>query len=56
MTDDARQYAPATKRNREAILEVLQQVLPNNCTVLEIASGTGEHGVFFAPRMGNRKW
>ncbi|NER23931.1 MAG: DUF938 domain-containing protein [Symploca sp. SIO1C2] len=56
MTDDARQYAPATKRNREAILEVLQQVLPDNCTVLEIASGTGEHGVFFAPRMGNRKW
>ena len=56
MTDDARQYAPATKRNREAILEVLQQVLPNNCTVLEIASGTGEHGVFFAPRLGNRKW
>jgi len=56
MTDDARQYAPATKRNREAILEVLQQVVPYNCTVLEIASGTGEHGVFFAPRMGNRKW
>ncbi|NES23542.1 MAG: DUF938 domain-containing protein [Symploca sp. SIO3E6] len=56
MTDDARQYAPATERNREPILEVLQQVLPNNCTVLEVASGTGEHGVFFAPRLGNRKW
>ncbi|NET57613.1 MAG: DUF938 domain-containing protein [Symploca sp. SIO2E6] len=54
--DDARQYAPATKRNREPILEVLQKVLPPNCTVLEIASGTGEHGVFFAPRLGNRKW
>ena len=54
--DDARQYAPATGRNREPILEVLQKVLPPNCTVLEIASGTGEHGVFFAPRLGNRKW
>ncbi|NEP59055.1 MAG: DUF938 domain-containing protein, partial [Symploca sp. SIO2G7] len=56
MTDDARQYAPATKRNREPILEVLQKVLPLNCTVLEIASGTGEHGVFFAPHLGNRQW
>lgn len=25
---DARQYAPATERNREPILEVLLQVLP----------------------------
>ncbi len=54
--DDARQYAPATGRNREPILEVLQKVLPVNCTVLEIASGTGEHGIFFAPRLGNHKW
>ena len=54
--NDARQYAPATERNREPILEVLEKVLPTNCTVLEIASGTGEHGVFFAPRLSNRKW
>ncbi|NEP13625.1 MAG: DUF938 domain-containing protein [Symploca sp. SIO2C1] len=54
--DDARQYAPATGRNREPILEVLQKVLPANCTVLEIASGTGEHGIFFAPRLSNHKW
>jgi len=54
--NDARQYAPATGRNREPILEVLQKVLPLNCTILEIASGTGEHGVFFAPRLGNHKW
>ncbi len=48
---DARQYAPATQRNREPILEVLLQVLPPTGTVLEVSSGTGEHAVFFAPRL-----
>ncbi|NJL09718.1 MAG: DUF938 domain-containing protein [Calothrix sp. SM1_7_51] len=53
---DARQYAPATERNRESILEVLLQVLPATGTILELASGTGEHGVYFAPRLPNHKW
>lgn len=53
---DARQYAPATQRNREAILEVLLQVLPSTGTVLEVSSGTGEHAVFFAPRLIRHKW
>lgn len=53
---DSRKYAPATERNREPILEVLKQVLPPNGTVLEVASGTGEHGVFFAPRLNPRQW
>ncbi|MBW4664642.1 MAG: DUF938 domain-containing protein [Chroococcus sp. CMT-3BRIN-NPC107] len=53
---DARQYAPATERNREAILEVLLEVLPPTGTVLEVSSGTGEHAVFFAPRLQPRKW
>lgn len=53
---DTRQYAPATQRNREPILEVLLQVLPSKGTVLEVSSGTGEHAVFFAPRLHPRKW
>ncbi|MGI0487530.1 DUF938 domain-containing protein [Pantanalinema rosaneae CENA516] len=53
---DARQYAPATQRNRQPILEVLQRVLPPTGTVLEISSGTGEHAVFFAPRLHPRCW
>lgn len=53
---DARQYAPATQRNREPILEVLQRVLPPTGNILEIASGTGEHAVFFAPRLVPRYW
>ncbi|MDB9517483.1 DUF938 domain-containing protein [Roseofilum reptotaenium CS-1145] len=56
MTADLRQYAPATQRNREPILEVLQRVLPPTGTVLEVASGTGEHAVFFAPHLQPRSW
>ncbi len=56
LPQDARQYAPATQRNREAILEVLLQVLPPTGTVLEISSGTGEHAVFLAPQLHPRKW
>ncbi len=55
-TNDARQYAPATQRNREPILEILRRVLPAKGTVLEVASGTGEHAVFFAPRLKPRQW
>ena len=45
---DLRLKAPATERNRDAILEVLRGVLPPTGTVLEVASGSGEHAVYFA--------
>lgn len=54
--NDGRLYAPATERNREAILAVLERILPNPGTVLEIASGTGEHASFFAPKLAPRRW
>lgn len=53
---DARQYAPATVRNREPILAVLQRVLPRAGRVLELASGSGEHAVFFAAAMPELHW
>lgn len=51
-----KQYAAATQRNREPILTVLKEVLPPTGIILEIASGTGEHAVFLAPRLQPRKW
>jgi hypothetical protein len=56
MPTDARQYAPATQRNRETILEVLLRVLPPSGNILEISSGTGEHAIFFAPHLSPRHW
>lgn len=53
---DLRQFAPATQRNRSAILSVLRRVLPRDGTVLEISSGSGEHAVFFAPTLQPRLW
>jgi len=53
---DLRQYVPATERNRQPILEVLSQFLPKTGNILEISSGTGEHAVFFAPRLAPCRW
>jgi hypothetical protein len=45
---DPRLFAPATERNRDAILAVLRRHLPLSGLVLEVASGTGEHIAHFA--------
>jgi SAM-dependent methyltransferase len=45
---DARQYAPSAARNRDPILDVLRDRLPEGGVVLEVASGSGEHTVHFA--------
>lgn len=49
-------FAPATQRNREPILAVLQRVLPTTGIVLEVASGSGEHVVFFAEKFPQLVW
>ena len=66
MSDEARFYeapaagtqrsAPAALRNREPIAEVLAEWLPRTGLVLEIASGSGEHALFFAERFPNLEW
>jgi len=51
-----KQHAPATQRNREPIAAILAQELPASGTVLEVASGTGEHAVWFAARFTHLLW
>lgn len=51
-----RLHFPATLRNREAIWQVLQPVLPQQGPVLEIASGSGEHVAYFAQRSPGLTW
>lgn len=53
---DARRHAPATLRNRDAITDVLRNVLPEKGLVLEIASGSGEHVVHFAQAFPQLQW
>ena len=48
--------APAAERNRKPILDVIARVLPASGTVLEIASGTGQHVAFFAKALPALVW
>jgi hypothetical protein len=48
--------SPSVARNRNPILAVLRRFLPQAGTVLEIASGTGEHAVHFAAALPHLTW
>ena len=54
--ENAHRSAPAALRNREPIAGVLSEWLPASGLVLEIASGTGEHSLFFAERFPALEW
>jgi hypothetical protein len=55
-TSDPRIRRPHVARNREPILAVLRRVLPASGLVLEIASGSGEHAVYFANELPALTW
>jgi len=48
--------APAAMRNRGPILAILEEILPSAGTVLELASGTGQHIVYFAAALPGLRW
>ena len=51
-----KRHAPATGRNSAPIADVLARELPVHGKILEIASGTGEHALFFARRFPQLEW
>jgi hypothetical protein len=51
-----KRHAPATLRNRDAIAAALADWLPASGTVLEVASGSGEHAVHFAAAFPKLDW
>jgi SAM-dependent methyltransferase len=54
--NQAARTAPAAARNRQPILRVLRDHLPQPGLVLEIASGTGEHAVWFSRALPALTW
>jgi len=53
---DPRRSAPHVARNAGPIAAVLRRILPVHGTVLEIASGTGEHILHFAREFPALRW
>lgn len=51
-----KRHAPATLRNRDAILTILRDALPPAGLVLEVASGSGEHAIHFAAALPALDW
>ena len=49
-------FATSSEENKQVILEAIQPLLKEQKTVLEIASGTGQHAVFFAEQMPHLIW
>lgn len=49
-------YSPAADRNKQPILDALTRIIGGQGTVLEIASGTGQHAAFFATSMPQWSW
>ena len=49
-------FSQAAESNKNAILEVLREMLIIPQAVLEIGSGTGQHAVFFAEKLPHITW
>ncbi len=49
-------YAEACDENKRPILAQLQRLFRDTRSVLEIGSGTGQHGVFFAAALPDLIW
>ena len=47
---------PSTRRNRQAILNVLSKYLQNRPNILEVASGSGQHAFYFTEKQKNLQW
>lgn len=56
MVDEVKPYAEACERNRDPILEVLRRHFTDRHQILEIGSGTGQHGVHFAAALPQLSW
>ena len=55
-SQDQKLTSPSALRNRDPIADLLRHVLPETGTVLEIASGSGEHVIHFASLFPNLTW
>lgn len=55
-SEHGRWHSAPAERNTAPIIQVLERVLPSQGTVLEIASGTGQHVIAFARGFPALRW
>ena len=56
MTNDARRFSPSTARNRDVIRDAFLALMPDKGRALEVAAGSGEHGVHIGAALPDLKW
>ncbi len=56
MTGHYKRTAPSAARNQEPIAKQLLPLLPENARILEIASGTGQHGSYICGLRSDIRW
>lgn len=49
-------FASSSEENKAVILQTIQSLLSDKNSVLEIASGTGQHAVYFAKNLPHLQW
>ncbi|MBO1924401.1 DUF938 domain-containing protein [Thiomicrorhabdus sp. 6S3-12] len=49
-------FAQSSEENKQVILQAIGKLLRDCHSVLEIASGTGQHAVYFAAQLPHLKW
>jgi len=55
-SQDRLPFSQACENNKAPILNVLQKELQEHTHILEVGSGTGQHSVYFAPRLPHLHW
>lgn len=55
-SEDGRRFSPSTGRNKDIVREVFLEVVTREGQVLEIASGTGEHGAHITSAAVGLTW
>ena len=53
---DGRRFSPSIGRNKDAVRDAFLSVMPKSGEVLEIASGTGEHGAHIVEKAAELNW
>ena len=56
ISEDGRRYSPSIGRNKDIVRDTFVRCMPETGRILEIASGTGEHGAHITHAMDGITW